>query len=423
MKRYSSHCRVAVQTKATGGLVRPYCAVIWLCGALVCNAAEIHLRGECQCASGLVRLGDVAEIHAGDAAEATQLSEIELCAAPAAGSKSFLRAREIQDLLALRGLNLSKHRLSGASQVEIRNGGKAEIRLPISPAIAQRTTERAQNAIAAYLRQQVPENDGGWLVEMKLNDDQVRTLSASKNELIAAGGEAPWAGRQEFTVALPTDAGEQSVVVLAKVSPAPMVVIATRALVPGEMVQETDVKLAQLKPGRIDSPFYRLQEVIGKETKRAIVAGQPLDEDDLRSPLIVRRGDAVTVYARSAGVRVRTDGRATEDGSRGDLIVVQSMMTPDKFRARVSGIREVEIFAQASEAATVIERPAKPTSAETEETSRLARLIERTQKGGTKPGAIVARRRSASSTANRSARLPDPTEPSNVSPGEHGVRR
>lgn len=422
MRDHSTIRHVAVRRDART-FVSPYCVVVWLCGALVCNAAEIHLRGECQCASGLVRLGDVAEIHAADATESARLAEIELCAAPAAGSKSFIRAREIQDLLALRGLNLAKHRLSGASQVEIRTGGKIESRLPISPAIAQRTTERAQAAIAAYLRTQVPENDGGWLVELKLNDDQVRTLSAAKNELVATGGEAPWAGRQEFIVTLPSDAGEQSAVVLAKVSPAPLVVMATRALVPGEMVQDTDVKLAQLKPGRIDSPFYRLEEVIGKETKRAIVAGQALDEDDLRSPLIVRRGDAVTVYARSAGIRVRTDGRATEDGSRGDLIVVQSMMTPDKFRARVSGIREVEVFAQASEAETVVERPAKPTLLEREETSRLAQLIERTQGSGANPGAIAARRRGASSTANRSARLPEPTESSTSIPGEHGVRR
>lgn len=422
MKTNSTIRYVALRNEPTRALVPPYSLVIWLCGALVCNAAEIRLRGECQCASGLVRLGDVAEIHAADATESAQLAGIELCAAPTAGSKSFIRAREIQDLLALRGLNLSKHRLSGASQVEVRTGGKVESRLPISPAIAQRTTERAQAAIAAYLHQRAPENDGGWLVEMKLSDDQVRTLSASKNELTASGGEAPWAGRQEFTVTLPTDAGEQSAVVLAKVSPAPMVVIATRALVPGEMVQDTDVKLAQLKPGRIDSPVYRLQEAIGKETKRAIAAGQALDEDDLRSPLIVRRGDAVTVYARSAGIQVRTDGRATEDGSHGDLIVVQSMITPDKFRARVSGIREVEVFALASEAATVVERPAKPSASDLEGTSRLAGLLER-GRNGAKSGAMLARRRSGPSTANRSARLPEPTEPSAVSPGEHGARR
>ncbi|MGH7192927.1 MAG: hypothetical protein ACREJM_05245, partial [Candidatus Saccharimonadales bacterium] len=152
-------------------------------------------------------------------------------------------------MLALRGLNLSKHRLSGASQVEVRTGGRAETRLPITAAIVRRTTERVQAAIAAHLGRQAPENDGGWLVELHLNDEQARTLSGFKNELLAAGGEAPWVGRQEFTITLATDAGEQSAVVQAKISPAPLVAVATRALVPGEVVQATDVKLAQLKPG------------------------------------------------------------------------------------------------------------------------------------------------------------------------------
>ena len=408
--------------RGTQKLVPPYSLIVWLCSTLVLNAAEIHLRSECNCASGLVRLGDVAEIHASDSAEAAKLAEIELCAAPAAGSKSFVRAREIQDLLALRGLNFSKHRLSGASQVEIRTGGRAESRLPVTAAIVRRTTERAQAAIAAYLRSQSPENEGGWQIELHLNDDQARTLSAGKNELIATGGEAPWAGRQEFTLTLPTETGEQSAVVQAQVSPAPLVVVATRALVPGEMVQETDVKLAQLKPGRIDSPCYRLEEAVGKETKRAIVVGQPLDEDDLRSPLVVRRGDAITVYARSAGIQVRTDGRATEDGSRGDLIVVQSLTSPDKFRARVSGIREVEVFAQSSEAARVVEQPAGPQAADAAETSRLARLLRRAE-SGSRPMATADGRSRAGASANRGARLPETSDPPKISTPKHGGTR
>ena len=68
--------------------------------------------------------------------------------------------------------------------------------------------------------------------------------------------------------------------------------------------------------------------------------------DALRTPALVRRGDVVTVYARSAGIRVRTAARARDDGSQGDLVSVESLLDRSTFFARVSGIREVEVYAR-----------------------------------------------------------------------------
>ena len=108
-----------------------------------------------------------------------------------------------------------------------------------------------------------------------------------------------------------------------------------------------------VKPGVVDAPFYRLEDVIGQETKRALVLDQAIEHEQIRSPLLVKRGEAVAVYARAAGIQVRTTGRVTQDGGRGDLIVVESMETRERFFARVSGIHEVEIYADTSEAAGV----------------------------------------------------------------------
>src|SRR6185437_7085362 len=101
MKRATMMRRQPGRLIARGLLPFAFCLLPSAC----VHAAEIELRSECN-ASGLVRLGDVAEIHATDAAEIKRLQEMELFPAPAVGNKSFVRAREIQDLLALRGMNL-----------------------------------------------------------------------------------------------------------------------------------------------------------------------------------------------------------------------------------------------------------------------------------------------------------------------------
>ncbi|HWB07705.1 MAG TPA: flagellar basal body P-ring formation chaperone FlgA [Pirellulales bacterium] len=316
---------------------------ILLLGSAHSGAAEIQVRSECD-ASGLVRLGDVAEIHATDPGEAAKLKEIELFPAPSVGGKSFVRTRELQDLLALRGINLSQHRFTGASQVEIRNGTRPSA--PLTSSITRRAAERVEAAIAAHLRRQAGK-DTDWELDLHLNDEEARVIAATGESLSAAGGQSPWTGEQSFSITVPGESGKQVLTVATKVAAVPLVVVAKRAMVPGDIVQATDVKLGRAKTGDDDLPCRTLDEVVGKETRRAIVEGQAVKEDDLRSPILVRRGDAVHVYARSAGIQVRVDGRAQEDGSRGDLIVVESInANRERFMARVSGIHEVEVFAQ-----------------------------------------------------------------------------
>ena len=98
---------------------------------------------------------------------------------------------------------------------------------------------------------------------------------------------------------------------------------------------------------RVDESFHSFEDVIGKETQRAISPGQVLDQNYVRSPILVRRGDVVTVYARAAGIRVRTTGRAISDGSQGDLIAIETLETGsrEKFDARVTGAQVVEVWA------------------------------------------------------------------------------
>jgi len=356
-------------------------------------AAEIQIRGECN-ASGLVRLGDVAEIHANDPAEAAKLKEMELFPAPPTGGKSFVRTRELQDLLALRGVNLSQHRFTGSSQIEIRNGTRGGA--PLTSGTSRRVAERVEAAIAAHLRRQAGK-DTDWDLDLKLDDEQVRLISASSESLSADGGQAPWTGEQEFSITVPGESGRHVLAVATKVVAVPLVVVAKRAMVPGDIVQATDVKLGRAKTRDDDLPCRDLEEVVGKETKRAIVEGQAIEQDDLRSPILVRRGDAVHVYARSAGIQVRVEARAQDDGSRGDLIVVESInANRERFMARVSGIHEVEVFAQTADA----ESAAGMRSAETPlKATRPRKTADRSASGFRLPGQTAAPVTAASSGA------------------------
>ena len=103
--------------------------------------------------------------------------------------------------------------------------------------------------------------------------------------------------------------------------------------------------------------MHTLDEVVGKEATRAVPAGTVLQTTALRAPVIIRRGEVITVYCRSPGIRVRTEARAREDGGLGDLISVEPLSDRKKvFSARVSGIQEAEVYARAVQSSPQMQR-------------------------------------------------------------------
>ena len=118
----------------------------------------------------------------------------------------------------------------------------------------------------------------------------------------------------------------------------------------GALILPSDVRL-QRKDSSDDeeSGFRSIDEVVGKETTRSVGKGRALLQTMVRSPLLVRRGDMVTVCARASGICVRTTARARDAGSLGDLIAVKSL-NGDTFLAQVSNTREVEVMARSVKA-------------------------------------------------------------------------
>lgn len=321
-------------------------------------AAEIRLRAVCQPSSSLVTLADVAEIHANDNAEQEQLSGVQLFPAPVMGKSRFLAIRELQDLLRLRGVNLAQHVLSGASQTTVHSPvervevERVQPATPVERPLARhkrdRAVERLADAIIAYLNAQ-NESTAAWQVEIDVVDDHLRPLVEAHEEstLVVTGGQHPWTGSQRFTVQCETAAGSISLPVAATVTLPAMVLAATRTLQRGEIVQASDLQFQARRANDANIDALELvEEVVGRQVTRSIPAGAVLAAGDLREPVVVRRGDAVTVYSRAPGIRVRTTARAKQDGGLGDLIEVESFSDRSKFFARVSGVQEVEVFAR-----------------------------------------------------------------------------
>ena len=81
------------------------------------------------------------------------------------------------------------------------------------------------------------------------------------------------------------------------------------------------------------------------EARKPLQADDVVLADQVQSPVLVKRGELITVGSHSSGIRVRTSARAAQDGAKGDLIAVESLESKQKYDARVVGLREVAVFA------------------------------------------------------------------------------
>ena len=123
--------------------------------------------------------------------------------------------------------------------------------------------------------------------------------------------------------------------------------VASRTLARGTVVREGDVELrARRRPTKCPARCTRSPKRWGTSWCAAVVAGSPVTADTLRQPLVVHRGEVVTVLARAGGIRIRTNARARDDGSVGELVAVESLLNRSTYYARVSGVREVEVYAR-----------------------------------------------------------------------------
>jgi hypothetical protein len=94
------------------------------------ETAEVRLRSTVICEASIVRLGDVAEIHADDPALAASLSDIALLPAPTAGAARQLSQHQVRQLLAVSGVEMNGIAVTGSEAVLLQTESAA---LPARP--------------------------------------------------------------------------------------------------------------------------------------------------------------------------------------------------------------------------------------------------------------------------------------------------
>jgi flagella basal body P-ring formation protein FlgA len=122
------------------------------------------------------------------------------------------------------------------------------------------------------------------------------------------------------------------------------VLVAKHALIRGDIVDDDSTTLeerdvTQLGYGHIDD----LARYAGSRLTRPVVAGAAIPPTALAAPILVERGETVTLLARSETIDVRASGVALEDGSAGARVHVRNASSGKAVSGVVTAVGEVMV--------------------------------------------------------------------------------
>jgi flagella basal body P-ring formation protein FlgA len=108
------------------------------------------------------------------------------------------------------------------------------------------------------------------------------------------------------------------------------IVVPTRDINRGEVLAESDLTFAEITGTALSpSTATKFEALAGMQTRRLLRAGEAVRAEDVRRPVVVTKGQTVTMTFQAPGVELSAMGRAMGEGGIGDTVTVQN---PASFR-------------------------------------------------------------------------------------------
>ena len=103
------------------------------------------------------------------------------------------------------------------------------------------------------------------------------------------------------------------------------IVVPSHDIARGETINESDLTFTTVDGSALMSGVpTKMDEVKGMQSRRMLAAGQPFRAEDVRRPIVVTKGQTVTMQFLAPGVELTAMGRAMSEGGVGDTVTIQN---------------------------------------------------------------------------------------------------
>lgn len=112
----------------------------------------------------------------------------------------------------------------------------------------------------------------------------------------------------------------------------------------GDIIGARDIEMMEIPDRSLNGDIIlKAEDLIGMTPRRVVVAAQPIQFNQIESPRMVARGDIVTMIFKEGPLQLTAQGKALENGARGDKIRVVNVSSSKTILAEVSNTKEVTL--------------------------------------------------------------------------------
>lgn len=141
----------------------------------------------------------------------------------------------------------------------------------------------------------------------------------------------------------------QRMPVAGRAVPTRTIPVLRRQIASGEIIRADDVvEIAAREDALRRDALVDPGRLVGQSARRTLRPGEVLREGDLRAPVLVPRNGLVTIQLRMGAMSLTAQGRALEDGARGETVRVVNVQTKRTIEATVVGPDAVAVVGIAS---------------------------------------------------------------------------
>ncbi|MCA8890104.1 MAG: flagellar basal body P-ring formation protein FlgA [Parvularculaceae bacterium] len=110
--------------------------------------------------------------------------------------------------------------------------------------------------------------------------------------------------------------------------------VLARDIARGEIIADADLEWSQAAS---PAGLYlgAAEDIVGKEARRPLRKGAGVRKNDIASPVLIRRGDIVTMLIEKPGLRLTQSGVAEQNGAVGDIVDIRNANSDRKIKAVV----------------------------------------------------------------------------------------
>lgn len=112
----------------------------------------------------------------------------------------------------------------------------------------------------------------------------------------------------------------------------------------GDTIGRNDIAMINIREDLItESMVLRADELVGMTPRKIIRAKTPVAQNDLEKPLMVKRGELVTMELNHGAIQVTALAKALENGTSGDIIRLMNIGSKRTVEAQITGPRTAKV--------------------------------------------------------------------------------